>query len=108
MSGGVDSSAAAAILKQQGNQVIGIGLRLFSEPGWSCSRKSCCGSAEMKDARRVAEAIDIPFYVLDFREAFSENVIDYFVSSYLAGETPNPCVPCNEVVKFDLCLLYTS
>ena len=104
MSGGVDSSAAAAILKQQGNQVIGIGLRLFSEPGWSCSRKSCCGSAEMEDARRVAEAIDIPFYVLDFRDAFSKHVVDYFVSSYLAGETPNPCVPCNEVVKFDLLL----
>jgi len=104
MSGGVDSSTAAAVLGERGHRVIGVGLRLFSEPGWSCSRKSCCGSAEMEDARRVAEAIDIPFYLLDFREAFATHVIDYFVYSYLRGETPNPCVPCNEVVKFDLLL----
>lgn len=102
MSGGVDSSTTTAILNGQGHRVIGIGLRLFSEPGWACSRRSCCGSAEMEDAKRVAEAIDIPFYVLDFQDAFSEYVIDYFISSYLRGETPNPCVPCNEVVKFDL------
>jgi tRNA-specific 2-thiouridylase len=101
MSGGVDSSVAAALLKQCGLQVIGIGLRLFDEPASSRPAKSCCSSAEMDDARRVAEAIDIPFYVLDFREIFRTHIIDYFIDSYLAGSTPNPCVPCNEIVKFE-------
>lgn len=101
MSGGVDSSVAAILLKNEGFNVIGLGMKLFDEPGWRCSEKSCCGSAEMDDARSVAEKLDIPFYVLDLTAEFKESVIDYFVSSYLAGETPNPCVPCNEILKFE-------
>lgn len=105
MSGGVDSSVAAAVLKERGRSVIGIGLQLVEEPGdGRAASRGCCGSRELDDARRVAQAIDIPFYVLDFTDVFREHVIDYFVSSYLAGLTPNPCVPCNEVVKFDVLL----
>lgn len=104
MSGGVDSSVAAAMLKERGFDVIGVGMRLFDEPGFRCSTKSCCGSTEMDDARRVAEKMDFPFYVFDMTCEFREHVIDYFVSSYVSGRTPNPCVPCNEVLKFDILL----
>jgi tRNA-uridine 2-sulfurtransferase len=101
MSGGVDSSVAAAVLARQGHSVVGIGLKL-AEPGGAGRGRSCCGLSEMEDARRVAEHVGIPFYVLDFTAEFREAVIDYFTSSYLRGETPNPCVPCNAVIKFDL------
>ena len=99
MSGGVDSSTTAAILKDQGHDVIGIGLKL---PGTSSldSDGSCCGIAAMDDARRVAAKIDIPFQVLNYETIFEENVIDYFCRSYLEGKTPNPCVECNRSVKF--------
>ncbi len=102
MSGGVDSSVAAAILERQGWTVIGVGLQLVGDKGHEREARSCCGISDMKDARRVAERVGIPFYVLNFRDAFRENVIDYFTASYLRGETPNPCVPCNKVIKFDL------
>lgn len=101
MSGGVDSSVAAAVMKDRGYEVVGIGLRLADDGASSALTRSCCGIAEMDDARRVAEKLGIPFYVLDFRDSFREHVIDYFASSYLRGETPNPCVPCNGKVKFD-------
>jgi len=104
MSGGVDSSVAAAVLKEQGSDVVGIGLQLVDPEGTDVSPRSCCGIKDMEDARRVAEHIGIPFYVLNFRDEFREAVIDYFTSSYLRGETPNPCVPCNAVIKFDLLL----
>lgn len=100
MSGGVDSSTAAAILAQQGHDVIGIGLK-FPEPlvGRESAR-SCCGIDGMDDARRVAAEIDIPFYLLNYEDIFEKSVIDYFCRSYLNGKTPNPCVECNRVVKF--------
>lgn len=104
MSGGVDSSVTAAILKSQGYEVIGIGLQLVDEADATGARRSCCGNEEMEDARRVAETIGIPFYVLNFIDPFREHVIDHFVSSYVEGETPNPCISCNEVIKFDLLL----
>ncbi len=99
MSGGVDSSVAAALLKEQGFEVVGVGLKLC-EPGGSPAA-ACCGIEAMEDARRVAESISIPFTVLDFRDTFRELVIDYFCSSYAAGMTPNPCVRCNQVIKFE-------
>lgn len=101
MSGGVDSSVAAAILKNTGYDVVGVGLQLIDPSDGAIEKKSCCGIGAMEDARRVAESLDIPFYVLNFKEIFKDSVIDYFVSSYLGGETPNPCIPCNEVIKFE-------
>jgi len=100
MSGGVDSSAAAALLKQEGKEVVGIGLRFPERPGGSETPGSCCGIAGMDDARRVAAKIGIPFYVLNYEKIFQEHVIDYFCRSYIAGKTPNPCIECNRVVKF--------
>jgi tRNA-specific 2-thiouridylase len=100
MSGGVDSSVAAAILKESGYDVTGIGLLLVdppdSEGGAACHR----GIEAMEDANRVAERLSIPFLVFDFRDIFKRTVIDYFTSSYLRGETPNPCVRCNAAIKF--------
>ncbi len=101
MSGGVDSSVAAGILRDTGHEVVGIGLQLVDSLDSVGTERSCCGIGAMEDARRVAESLDIPFYVLNFKEAFKASVIDYFVSSYLKGETPNPCVPCNKVIKFE-------
>jgi len=99
MSGGVDSSVAAALLKQQGHRVIGVGLKL-AELSSEESERPCCGDAAMDDARRVAHSIGIPFYALNCVEVFEERVIDYFCRSYLSGRTPNPCVECNRAVKF--------
>lgn len=104
MSGGVDSSVTAAVLKEQGHKVVGIGLQLVEEVDASGPFRTCCGIKEMDDARRVAETMGIPFYVLNFREVFRKHVIDYFTTSYMSGETPNPCIPCNKVIKFDILL----
>ncbi|MCG2820217.1 MAG: tRNA 2-thiouridine(34) synthase MnmA [Actinomycetia bacterium] len=101
MSGGVDSSVAAAVLKEAGSEVVGIGLKLVDSNKTTGAANSCCGIDAMGDARRVAEKLDIPFYVLDFKDVFRTTVIEYFISSYLNGETPNPCIPCNEVIKFE-------
>jgi tRNA (5-methylaminomethyl-2-thiouridylate)-methyltransferase len=99
MSGGVDSSTAAALLKQEGNEVIGIGLRL-PEPLGQHNLRSCCNIEGMNDARGVAAKLDIPFYVLNYEKIFEKSVIDYFCQSYLSGKTPNPCIECNRAVKF--------
>ena len=100
MSGGVDSSVAAALLKRAGFEVIGITLQLYDH-GTAIGRSgACCAGRDIADARRVAEAIGIPHYVLDYESRFRERVIDRFADSYLAGETPIPCVACNQSIKF--------
>lgn len=100
MSGGVDSTVTAALLKQAGFDVVGITLQLYDH-GEAVRRKgACCAGQDIHDARRAAAAIGIPHYVLDFESRFREAVIDQFVDSYLAGQTPIPCVTCNRTVKF--------
>jgi tRNA-specific 2-thiouridylase len=100
MSGGVDSSAAAALLASQGHEVLGVSMRVFdySDPGRG---RSCCAPDDLDDARSAARRIGIPFYVANVEERFRERVIDKFVDDYVAGLTPNPCVACNAEVKFD-------
>jgi len=101
MSGGVDSSVAALLLKQQGYDVIGIMLKLWDAPKNETSKHtSCCSVEDITDARRVADQIGIPFYVINSKENFRQNVVEPFVSEYLQGRTPNPCALCNEKVKF--------
>ena len=105
MSGGVDSSAAAAILKKEGYDVIGVTMRLWTEDGSLPSlRRRCCSLEEAEDARRVCQVLDIPFYVLNFEVQFRTYVVDYFCREYLRGRTPNPCLACNRNIKFDLLL----
>ena len=105
MSGGVDSSTAAALLKEQGYDVIGISMQLWDyTEGERDSFGSCCSLDDLYDARRVADKLDIPFYVVNFEEMFSKAVVDYFVESYLKGETPNPCLKCNQILKFEVLL----
>ena len=105
MSGGVDSSVTAALLKEQGYDVIGITLRLWEEDP-SCPAvenvHSCCSLSAVDDAKAVASVIGIPHYTLDFRQPFRKDVIDYFVQSYTLGRTPNPCIACNKYIKFGL------
>jgi tRNA-specific 2-thiouridylase len=103
MSGGVDSSVTAALLKEQGYNVIGITMKTydFDEVGGNVANEtSCCGLGAMNDARLVAAQIGIPHYVVDFREAFGRHVIDNFVAEYIRGRTPNPCVICNREIKW--------
>ena len=100
MSGGVDSSVVAALLKRQGYEVIGITLQLYDH-GEAVGRKgACCAGRDIQDARRVAEALQIPHYVLDYEQRFAEAVMGAFADSYLSGETPVPCVACNQTIKF--------
>jgi tRNA-uridine 2-sulfurtransferase len=103
MSGGVDSSAAAALLKEQGHEVLGITLRVWSYEG-AAQCGSCCSPEDIDDARRVAQALGIPYYVADAEELFAERVVRPFVKAYLGGTTPIPCVACNQDVKFDFLL----
>jgi tRNA-specific 2-thiouridylase len=100
MSGGVDSSVAAALMREAGHDVIGITLQLYDH-GTATGRKgSCCAGQDIHDARRVADALGIPHYVLDYESRFAAAVIDSFAESYAAGETPIPCVTCNQQIKF--------
>lgn len=103
MSGGVDSSVAAALLKQQGYDVIGMMLRLWSEPGKEDSNR-CCTPDSMAQARRVAAKLDIPFYVVDAKNVFRETVVQYFLDGYARGETPNPCLLCNRQIRWTFLL----
>jgi tRNA-specific 2-thiouridylase len=100
MSGGVDSSVAAALVKRAGYDTVGVTLQLYDH-GEAISRKgACCAGQDIHDARTVAAGLDIPHYVLDYESRFRESVMDEFVDSYLAGNTPIPCIRCNETVKF--------
>ncbi len=100
MSGGVDSSVVAALLKEQGYDVVGITLQLYDH-GEAVERKgACCAGQDIHDARRVAETLGIPHYVLDYEKRFADAVIEEFADSYLSGETPVPCVNCNQKIKF--------
>lgn len=100
MSGGVDSSVAAVLLKQQGYQVVGMMLRLWSEPGKGDSNR-CCSPDAMAAARRVAARLDIPFYVVDAKEVFRRTVVNDFLEGYAAGKTPNPCLVCNRQIRWE-------
>src|SRR5206468_6485311 len=104
MSGGVDSSVAAYLLKKQGYEVVGLFMRTGvhgadEDGGTRAHKRGCCSALDAGDARRVADRLDIPFYALDFEQDF-ERIIDYFADEYLAGRTPNPCVVCNNWLKF--------
>ena len=99
MSGGVDSSLAAALLVEQGFDVIGVSMRLWEGPD-ATAESGCCTLDDFLDARLVAEQLGIPFYVMDFRDEFRRRVVDDFVAEYGAGRTPNPCTRCNQFVKF--------
>ena len=103
MSGGVDSSVAAYLLKKQGYDVIGVTMQIWQDENPTCSARNngCCGLSAVDDARRVADELDIPYYVMNFRNEFRENVMDYFVAEYLQGRTPNPCIACNRYVKWE-------
>ncbi len=103
MSGGVDSSVTAYLLKQQGYDVIGVTMQIWQDEDREEMEDNggCCGLSAVDDARRVAAAIGIPHYVLNFRSEFKEKVIDYFIDEYFKGATPNPCIACNRYVKWE-------
>lgn len=103
MSGGVDSSVAAYLLKEQGYDVIGVTMQIWQDEEQAVQEENggCCGLSAVDDARRVAADLGIPYYVMNFKEEFKENVIDYFVREYLRGKTPNPCIACNRYVKWE-------
>ena len=100
MSGGVDSSVTAALLADAGYDVVGITLQLYDHGAATHRKGACCAGRDIHDARAVAERIGIPHYVLDYEDRFKEAVIDRFAESYVAGETPVPCVECNQSIKF--------
>jgi len=113
MSGGVDSSVAAALLKEQGHEVIGIMLRLWSEPGVieeeddgveRVVQNKCCSLESVDDARRVARMLDIPFYLVNVEEEFKARIVDSFYEDYVSGRTPNPCLTCNRHIRFTVLL----
>lgn len=99
MSGGVDSSVAAAILARRGHRVIGVTIKTYCYGETPAGSRTCCGLDGIADARMVADRLDIPHYVFDMEEGFTESVIDDFVAEYVAGRTPNPCVRCNSNTK---------
>ena len=103
MSGGVDSSVAAYLLKQQGYDVMGVTMQIWQDEDHQTQEENggCCGLSAVDDARRVAWSLDIPYYVMNFREEFKNHVIDYFVDEYVKGRTPNPCIACNRYVKWE-------
>ncbi len=103
MSGGVDSSVAAYLLKKEGYDVIGVTMQIWQDEEVSAQEENggCCGLSAVDDARRVAQHLDIPYYVMNFKQEFKCNVVDYFVEEYLQGRTPNPCIACNRYVKWE-------
>ncbi len=103
MSGGVDSSVAAYLLKEQGYDVIGVTMQIWQDEEETQQQENggCCGLSAVDDARRVADRLEIPYYVMNFKQEFKQYVMDYFVAEYLAGRTPNPCIACNRYVKWE-------
>lgn len=108
MSGGVDSSVAAALLVEQGYDVIGLMMRLWSEPGIGpdAPANRCCTPDQMADARRVANMLGIPFYVIDTQTVFRNKIVQFFIDEHAAGRTPNPCIECNREIRFTYLLEY--
>jgi tRNA-specific 2-thiouridylase len=104
MSGGVDSSVAAALLVSRGYEVIGVTLQIWQESQTDPRHAGCCSLGAVEDARRVARVLGIPHYVINMREEFRESVIENFIDEYAQGRTPNPCVQCNKTVKFEMLL----
>src|SRR3970040_1955752 len=100
MSGGVDSSVAAALMREKGPDVIGVPLKRWSGPNGEAPTAGCCTVSDAEDARRVAAAIDIPYYVLDYTDEFRGGVVDRFVSDYVSGRTPHPRIECKRTVQF--------
>lgn len=102
MSGGVDSAVAAYLLKEQGYEVIGITMQIWNEDASRAEENGgCCGLSAVEDARRVADTLSIPHYVMNFKQEFQDKVVNYFISEYLSGRTPNPCIACNRYVKWE-------
>ena len=103
MSGGVDSSVAAMLLKEQGYDVIGVTMQIWQDEEETVKEANggCCGLSAVDDARRVAQRLEIPYYVMNFKKEFKCHVMDYFVAEYLRGHTPNPCIACNRYVKWE-------
>ena len=103
MSGGVDSSVAAYLLKEQGYDVVGVTMQIWQDEEAAAREENggCCGLSAVDDARRVAETLEIPYYVMNFKKEFKCKVMDYFVEEYLQGRTPNPCIACNRYVKWE-------
>lgn len=106
MSGGVDSSVAAYLLKKQGYDVVGVTMQIWQDEAREVQEENggCCGLSAVEDARRVASKLQIPYYVMNFKQEFQKYVIDYFVGEYLHGRTPNPCIACNRYVKWEALL----
>lgn len=105
MSGGVDSSVAAALLKEKGYEVIGGTMHIFPDYEEATDREDhCCSYSAIRDAKRVAQKLEIPHFVFNLKDEFQEKVIDYFVYEYSKARTPNPCVMCNKKIKFDALL----
>ena len=103
MSGGVDSSVAAALLKEEGYDVIGVTMQVWPDKDENVKEVEggCCSYAAVRDARKVCDVLDIKYYVMNFKDIFEDKVIKYFIDEYLAGRTPNPCIACNKYIKFD-------
>jgi len=103
MSGGVDSSVAAYLLKEQGYEVVGVTMQIWQDADEDKMEEEggCCGLSAVDDARRIANTLEIPYYVMNFKEDFQKKVIDYFVDEYKNGRTPNPCIACNRYVKWE-------